>query len=1366
MNNISNKSSVYIQSLADFITDTKPFRCKLTDIIEEYQFSDSFAVKFTEAMGSKSLHKGAWLYNFFSGGNVNNRFFTTKRLVDPELVTTRSLVGSSEVTDLTGVPFVYDKKCFAGVGVANGWLDRGGVLLPYVEGLDYFQSHGSLELMVKQAGASPTWVESRVDTLVRACTNETQQLEQDFNRVALDPVTGLPKINPDTGQPYHLSVAWKLHEVVSHIRDYLFQFKDNNAAAQVGVAAAGRLIEKFEASIIPPAYTQTADGRVLSGDYDILLQAGATSGLQAPTPTPSLTPTLTWGWIGEDRVPADNNRYLDEALSALMPPLLFGMHGDSELYEDGSIGYDDVTSEWLAVKNIVTDPTMVEEWTLTAETEPNVWRVDGAITGYFGEVVAGQARAGRIAFDTVAGIPAVPGTKIVLTPRNRFSFSPTATQTTWNIIKVNPIAYTRPSFYSTRYGFISGVTLLDDTLPTGTVVLTATNSTTFRLTNTADVTHVGTASVGIPYSDGRISFLITAGTALAYTAGDKFLIQVQNTTASVADFDIYYGYDLDSYDNPGLSYDAPDADRPLDFWFDSRFRDYDVVTLGLTVAESVPDGRQFRMVAVPGVPFTPVDGVDIPALPAGMIITRASSFSVEYSDNGSTWTSAGVVPVDGSFSGMGVSFSVPAGSKPFVAVTTVDGVQGGDVIYFKVLNPRPFISNLPIGLMTSDASCRLVMHGDSYYNSIAASWTVTFTGPSTYVVEGKIAGVTLPGYPVTKTLLMSGGVIQAGASYQDDNVHFTIVPGRGFGIGDAFTFNTLAEKPSFLVYRGDSALNKPAVLSGTASYDKWFWNGEIGFKVRSAVAEVQYPVGHGWSPDHTKDVVATVRPDAPPAVYTFKKHPVDGWMVSRSDRGVIGHCTGTFKDQYISVAASNVGDFIVKVITDVHDFWNCADAVIVRSDISLLNPLIGDVVCLTKAEETRLGLQMDYSAVHAASVNAALQGLFPVGIDETMVSLSTSTNTRIAGISPETALFSNWIPTYTVQRDAAGSQVSFEDLANTISIYSAATNALIGTVSPLETALSEPTQFEFAADFFRTYLPLNSQVNLVVYDNGYNENVRVMMSERVNFLTSGGVLLENSLFQDAFSVTITEENFWNIDIGRARLNPLLDPIAHPIFDGAQDAIITAVSDGPFGGFLPGYANMPYEGEILGNVDQPVIPDGGFYDLAEGDASTLVIPEMGIPSVGLGIDIVMGLDPRRADVQSPDTDGAGTSITEAITIGTNINAISFDTYGFDTYGFDMAPIGTLKVFASSPHLPMSFDTFTENYNVDPPTKTMLQVTIFEVRFDNAAGMVTPTFTIDPNVAGGIAAIVPAVEKIGDGHYRFSISNPTIATITAS
>jgi len=65
----------YVQGLIDYVIDTKPFRCKLTQVIEEYQFFDTINVKVTDDHSAKVKISSVWEKNYVVDG-WQKRFLT------------------------------------------------------------------------------------------------------------------------------------------------------------------------------------------------------------------------------------------------------------------------------------------------------------------------------------------------------------------------------------------------------------------------------------------------------------------------------------------------------------------------------------------------------------------------------------------------------------------------------------------------------------------------------------------------------------------------------------------------------------------------------------------------------------------------------------------------------------------------------------------------------------------------------------------------------------------------------------------------------------------------------------------------------------------------------------------------------------------------------------------------------------------------------------------------------------------------------------------------------------------------------------------------------------------------------------------
>lgn len=1199
-----NKNSQYIASLVDYILDTKPYHSKLTEIVEEYQFFDSMNVHFEEKTNIQIKIDPAWMYNFFSSGDSTLRSFGVKQLEYPSTTVFPSNASPSypgaikanrdENTDFANIPYVYSKKAFDGVGVADLLIERNGnrsTMEPLVEGLDFFQSHGSMQLQIKQttdAGSNfvPSWAETRDENVISTATALTKQFAE------------------DTGNPY---------SAVNQVKNLLLQIQ---ALPGLSPAAITALNDLFTIVAIPK----------LPQDYEPLLNQLVADG------TPVLAGYI--GWVGQDTT---STTYVSERFSQLSPSMYFNMFSDADVRESGQAAYDDVMTSILNILSITVTGLAVpgDTWSVVAQDDAvPLYAVFSSINGYIGSFTATVGgtlfSTSTISFRAAFVSQPVTGDSVTIKNRNRLVFGPSAPLEKWDIIKINPIAYTRPVLVSTRYGYIQDqfgvqgqVTLIDPALPTGTIILTArADGLTFDLTSTVEPLYTGVATANVLFNDGRIAFTIKTGSAQPFTLGDKFYIDVLNAPAVAIDLDLGYGYDLDAYDNQHLEYDnSQPAGTKLNFVYDTRFTDYNLANLNLTIGQNAISGRKWRITAIPNLskPIAtikkdgsgPSNSVDVqdatdglapdPALNAAPIyeligeptngvpdlkLYYADFFRVEYSDNDfNTIVSLGTVAVGATFTNViqDISFTIVQGSKPFIAVQSDDGpnplVEGGDVFSFGVLNAPPILNEAPVGL-TSASIARLIMNGDGFHEAPPAQWVVTFGSSIAYTVSGILTegtpGFQVPGGPLSGTLTTPGTSALEGNSFNRLGVHFTVVPGNaGLGAGDYFTFTTFSRKPSYLVHGSATGWTDPAVVGET------YWNGTIGFTIEKptaelfnhAAAEPRYvPVSENtWSLGTGQLQLMRLRFDAPNLIYTLTPTPIGsgtptGWYVTRSDIGAVGYLsqTGSFTDTYITidtlvnVPSAEVVKLQLEITADDFVLWNNQDSVILHPVISARLPASTDFVLIDKRTQDRLALNLDYSSV---ATPPSLAALAPETIDVHFIDTYTGPGgLPLTTWSPETGVISNWVPLTMVARDSDTSVAEFSDVAKAFDVYAAGSGEPVGTLEPTGTNDLWPVSFTWDLNFFGTYLPLNTGSNLVTYGSGFNELLHARISESVKFLVSGGALTTDFLFHDDITVVVDEHNAWTI------------------FQTEQDSITANVDDGPFGGFLPGYDTLRYDQE--------------------------------------------------------------------------------------------------------------------------------------------------------------------------------------------
>ena len=1438
-----NKNSQYIQSLTDFILDTKPYHSKLTEVVEEYQFFDSMNVHFEERSSIKTTINPTWLYNFYSGGDSSFKTVEIKQLHSPLKSNWPSNASSlypgaikakrDENTDFASIPYVYSKKAFDGPGVVDVLIERNGVrsvVEPLVEGLDWFQSHGSIQLQIKQTSDAntnfvPSWAETRDDNVISTASAITRQIANDLSNSS---------------------------SAVSRVRSILTQIK---AIIDAGLLAnpTGSIHSSYlQASNEYLALWAITSIPQLPQDYEPLL-----NNLIAANAAPMAQYDA---WLGTPNSVA-------EKLSALSPAMYFNLFSDAATRESGQAGYAEVDSTWMMISNISVSALAVpgDTWKIVAidKLTPR-WSVISSINGYVGEFVAQsgtgtQFSSSTISFKALHVAQAPIDTALTIRNRNRLVFGPSAPLETWNIIKVNPLAYSRPVLTSTRYGYITSltnvvgdVTFLDVMLPTSTINLTF-NGTTFDLTSTVESNYTGIVLMNVPFNDGRLGFTIHSGSAASFQIGDKFYIDIFNDVAQAINLDLGYGYDLDSYDNQTI---VDENGVALNFAYDTRFTDYDTAMMNMTIAQNAISGRQWRLRALPDLthPIATLkkDGsslsnwVDLqdatsgvspdPALNAvpvynmigdtapNLMLYRATSFQVEWSDDGfNTVGNAGMIGVGNTFVSVlhGIQFVMMAGNKPFICASAYDDasarVVGGDIFTFTVQNNNPSLNNAPVNL-TSANSSRLIMNGDGFHEALAASWSVRFTSNVDYVVTGiqteGTPGAHVNGSPWACKLTTGGVTAFENLSFNRGGVHFTIVAGQyGLNAGDSFKFSTYSRKPSYLVHGSVSGWKDEAVVGET------YWNGIIGFAIEKPSAELfnvaSTPIRldmsspNVWGLPGGAITMTRLRFDADSCVYSLIPTPISGtktgWYVYRDTVGGVGHLplNGSFSDSYITLIADHVsiaGCVQLKLDITADDFamWNGQDTVIVRPSMSVKLPTADDFVLIDKRTIDRLAINLDYDSVASPP---SLMALAPETQDIRFIDTYTGTKgLPLASTSPETAIVRNYIPLMLIPYDSNTSVAEFSDVAKSYDIYALGSGEAIGSITSTIDNNNCSMQLEWDNAFFAQYLPLNASANIVTYGSGFNDRLNVRIRESVKFLVSGGVLTTDFLFHDNATIVINDHADWTI------------------FQALSDAVGVDVNDGPFNGFLPGYDNMPFDGEggagyygiglpttdefmeakelaslgapsqrllaltkkLQGFINDTIAATDLPFFLAALDAApainyTPVFSGFGIPAVGMAMDITIGR--AGATSTNPSTEGASTGIIDALVVmaidsSNTLGQFNLDIGGLDAQADRIAIIysGALPPIPLSPVL-SSYAEFETPLAVvgDPNMSGDFTARVFEIAFNiTAANKASIISMLNPKVfiwlpLWSSPQQVAVVEKIGVGRYRVSIPSATEAKL---
>lgn len=541
---------------------------------------------------------------------------------------------------------------------------------------------------------------------------------------------------------------------------------------------------------------------------------------------------------------------------------------------------------------------------------------------------------------------------------------------------------------------------------------------------------------------------------------------------------------------------------------------------------------------------------------------------------------------------------------------------------WNIIKVNPIAYSRPLKTSPRVTDARLIMHGDGFKNAVQATWTVQFTSSTTYIVSYTTSTESVSLVPMSAP------------SFKDLWVHFTLYQGSiGFAVGDTFTFETFARKPSYLVHGSVSGWRKSVVVDE-------LYNDIISFKIQKPTPELfklvnnpyrlntydttpfdttRYDAGNrgrnlkidaaqrvddvtpdgknNWyigRPNGPGIITVTVSDDAPSMLYTLTPTPLypavpTGWLVSRADVGVVGHLSidivDIFSDEYVTIEAKDIDgsdpDMLqilqLEITGDDFQLWNGQDTIILNSNnnvdlvdmpaMTVTLPGPSDVVLVDKRFDDRISINLQYNSVF---VKPDLEPLAPISLNPFFIDTSTNLGlVQLENTSPETSILSTWLPLTVQGYDSFNSPVQFSSAAKYFDVLSAGSGQTIGRLLSTD----EPGEAEFVWNdaFAAEYLPLNAEANVVVLTSGFNDRVHARITESVKFLISGGALLLDFMFEDFATVTIKDSQFWNI------------------YTAIEDTINTVISDGPFGGFLPGYDTQLYDDEGSTIINQYEAP---------------------------------------------------------------------------------------------------------------------------------------------------------------------------------
>lgn len=144
-----SKNVNYLQGLIDYILDVKPYHCKLTEVIEEYQFSDTINVKITDSLETDIKVSSVWEKTYLTDGTRNRILIPSYNL--PRYSIENNLhyfTSNNELTYLSTLGITNAYQLRGSTGIESVILNSNEQL---VEGIDYFYSLGMYSFTVTKS---------------------------------------------------------------------------------------------------------------------------------------------------------------------------------------------------------------------------------------------------------------------------------------------------------------------------------------------------------------------------------------------------------------------------------------------------------------------------------------------------------------------------------------------------------------------------------------------------------------------------------------------------------------------------------------------------------------------------------------------------------------------------------------------------------------------------------------------------------------------------------------------------------------------------------------------------------------------------------------------------------------------------------------------------------------------------------------------------------------------------------------------------------------------------------------------------------------------------------------------------------------
>lgn len=704
-----------------------------------------------------------------------------------------------------------------------------------------------------------------------------------------------------------------------------------------------------------------------------------------------------------------------------------------------------------------------------------------------------------------------------------------------------------------------------------------------------------------------------------------------------------YEEDSRNYLNDDAVQYVQDFLRRIEFGYDSRFLGYDFTSFNLKfTSDEVADNLNWRLRAKPdfskplklhadtpsnkfnliasnspGDAFAPaiydapdsqVDGEgerssNDPDYDVDLFLYYSSEFALEYYDESSlAWIIVdNHIPINTRYSNdtYNLEFTIVPASKEFIGAEVHSSwyengeiqqlvTHGGDWLTWTTKNPFPKCVG---AFLMSDKAPRVLMHPSGFSNTDEFLWRLNFNSPNSYSLQGigqqENSGVMFDNEPVSFDV--------NGFSYKNriKSIHYTLIPNEyGFDAGDVVSFYTYKSRPNYLVYGSVSGWQQPA------EYNKYYWNGKIGFKITPPSFTFYEGVtlingdNNTWE---ASDGVFKVNWTAYNIVDTEYKisRADDRWVLIR-DGQVVSSGTSELDDGFINISVPvdkfSRYDYTISVDSDDFDYAFGQDLTIMKSR-GFRNVRVNDELFIERSRNEEMFMHL----TEATNKHE----LFLEGMPVSTFDLTTrqEPNVMLSEFSPEVQYYTSWVPLTTNGFDIRSSTNEFRDTATEYDIYSTASGNLLGTIKPtISNDLQQPSEFIFDVSSHEHYLPLNSSVHFLTKNSGPDETIGVAINEKLRWFVLGGIGGLDAMFDDDANVSMTDSN--------------------QIFITAnyENSISTILNDNNFQGFLPGYDNLPFDAEIPGYWQAGTPPT----DFGVISNSTIGYDEnvLGAPSIGL------------------------------------------------------------------------------------------------------------------------------------------------------